>query len=165
MRQRSKLYEGMWAGDLADLVQPLISIDEYASKIDDDAIVVGFYIHDKDAADDLNRFIQKSPVSIVDSDVSPAPDQRGFYNVFVEIAFNERLPASITALLDEVSPLASITDWQMRVRNLESTLPFDIEKLATVLKANHISDQINTLKKKIAKLKHGGREKAPSQKR
>jgi hypothetical protein len=57
--RRSKLYEGMWSGDLADLVQPLVSIDEYASKIDPNAIAVGFYVQDKDAADDLNRFIQK----------------------------------------------------------------------------------------------------------
>jgi 23S rRNA U2552 (ribose-2'-O)-methylase RlmE/FtsJ len=148
--RRSKLYEGMWSGDLADLVQPLISIDEYASKIDSDAIAIGFYVHDKDAADDLNRFIQKSPVSIIDSDVSPAPDQRGYYIVFVEFTYNDRLVSNISSLIEEVSPLVSIENWQMRVRNIEGLVEFDNERLVSILKANHISDKINGLKQQIA---------------
>lgn len=157
--RRSKLYEGMWSGDLADLVQPLVSIDEYASKIDPSAIAIGFYVQDKDAADDLNRFIQKSPVSIIDSDVSPAPDQRGFYIVFVEIAFNDRLVANISSLLEEISPLASIDEWQMKVRNIEGLVKFDNERLGHVLKANHLSDQIKALKQQIASLKTKGHKK------
>jgi 23S rRNA U2552 (ribose-2'-O)-methylase RlmE/FtsJ len=154
--RRSKLYEGMWVGDLADLVQPLVSIDEYASKIDKDAIAIGFYVHDKDAAEDLNRFVQKSPVSIIDSDVSPAPDQRGFYIVFVELTFNDRLVSNITSLLDEISPLVSVEEWQMKVRNIEGLVKYDGEKLVTILKANRISDQINALKRQITSLKTKG---------
>lgn len=150
---RSKLYEGMWAGDLSDLVQPLVTIDEYASKINNDAIVIGFYIHDRDAADDLNRFIQKSPVSIVDADVSPAPDQRGFYMVFVEMAFNDRLVPNIIALLNEVSPLVDIQEWQMKVRNVKGTMKFDEQILNRVLKANYLADQIKLLKSEIKALK------------
>jgi 23S rRNA U2552 (ribose-2'-O)-methylase RlmE/FtsJ len=148
----------MWSGDLADLVQPLVSIDEFASKIDKDAIAIGFYVHDKDAADDLNRFIQKSPVSIIDSDVSPAPDQRGFYIVFVEFSYNDRMVANIDALLEEVSPLVSIDDWQMKVRNIEGLVKFDTDRLTKVLKANRVSDQINMLKKQIGKLKTAGHQ-------
>ena len=156
---RSKLYEGMWSGDLADLVQPLVSIDEYASKIDPNAMAIGFYVQDKDAADDLNRFIQKSPVSIIDSDVSPAPDQRGFYIVFVEMSYNDRLVANISSLLDEISPLASVDEWQMKVRNIEGLVKFDNERLLHVLKANHLSDQIKSLKKQIETLKTKGHKK------
>jgi hypothetical protein len=156
---RSKLYEGMWAGDLADLVQPLVSIDEYASKIDDDAIVIGFYVHEKDAADDLNRFIQRSPISMIDCDVSPAPDQRGFYIVFVELAFTDRLVNNITALLEEIAPLVSVEAWQMKVRNIEGLVKFDNDRLAQVLKANRISDQIKRLKKKLALAKQKGHAK------
>jgi 23S rRNA U2552 (ribose-2'-O)-methylase RlmE/FtsJ len=157
--RRSKLNEGMWSGDLADLVQPLVSIDEYSSKIDKEAIAIGFYVHDKDAADDLNRFIQKSPISILDSDVSPAPDQRGFYIVFVEFAFNDRVVSNISTLIDEVSPLVSVTEWQMKVRNVEGLIKFDSEKLNKVLKANHISDTINTMKKQIELLKTKGHKR------
>lgn len=150
---RSKLLEGMWAGDLADLVQPLVSIDEYQSKIDPDAIAIGFYVNDKDAADDLNRFIQKSPVSIIDSDVSPAPDQRGYYIVFVELSFNDRIVPNIEAVLGEVSPLVDVQEWQMKARNLDGLVPFDAERLAGVLKANRASDKLKALKDQIKALR------------
>lgn len=149
MRRSSKLLEGMWAGDLADLVQPLVSIDEYASKLDASAIAIGFYVQDRDAADDLNRFIQKSPVTIIDADVSPAPDQRGYYLVFVELAFNERVVANIASLLEEISPLVAIEAWKMRVRNLDGLYDFDLERLATALKVNRVADSIKEMRQKI----------------
>lgn len=150
---RSKLNEGMWANDLADLVQPLVSIDEYSSKIDDSAIVVGFFVQDKDAAEDLDRFIQKSPVSIVDCEVSPAPDQRGYYIVFVELLFNDRLVANIGSLLGEISPLVGVENWQVKCRNLEGLVRFDGEKLSKVLNVNRASDELKAMKRKIKKLK------------
>lgn len=154
MRRNSKLLiEGMWAGDLADLVQPLVSIDEYASKLDSSAIAVGFYVQDRDAADDLNRFIQKSPVSIIDSDVSPAPDQRGYYLVFVELAFNERIVSNIASLLEEISPLVSVEKWQMRVRNLDGLYDFDNDRLATALKVNRVADTIKEMRQKLKQAK------------
>lgn len=149
---RSNLFEGMWQGDLADLVQPLVSIDEYQSKLDDTAVVVGFYVNDKDAAEDLNRFIQKSPVSIVDSDISPAPDQRGYYLVFVELQFNDRLVPNITSVLEEISPLVDITDWQMKVRNIKGMRPYDGDTLIEILKANRFGDHIKALRAQIKEL-------------
>lgn len=157
---RSKLNEGMWANDLADLVQPLLSIDEYKSKIDDTAIVVGFFVQDKEAAEDLNRFIQKSPVAFVDCEVSPAPDQRGYYVVFVEIPFNDRLVPNIGSLLQEISPLVGVENWQVKCRNLEGLVQFDGDKLAQVLKANHLSDQLKVMKAKINKLREIREKKA-----
>ena len=65
------LLEGMREGDLEDLVLPMVTIDEYASKLDENAIVLGFYVQDRDAAEDLNRFVQKSPVEMLDTEVSP----------------------------------------------------------------------------------------------
>ena len=151
--RRSNLTEGMWANDLADLVQPLLSIDEYNSKIDDTAIVIGFFVQDKEAADDLNRFIQKSPVNFVDCEVSPAPDQRGYYVVFVELPFNDRLVPNIGSLLQEISPLVGVENWQVKCRNLDGLVRFDGDKLAQVLKANHLSDQLKLMKAKVSKLR------------
>lgn len=151
--RRFNLSEGMWVGDLTDLVQPLISVDEYKSKIDDTAIVIGFYIQDRDAADDLNRFIQKSPVSFVDCEVSPAPDQRGYYIVFVELPYNDRMVANIGSLLSEISPLVGIENWQVKCRNLKGIVRFDSDKLERVLKANHLSDKIKSLKVMLNKIR------------
>jgi hypothetical protein len=125
-----KLTEGMRAGDLEDLVLPLLTVDEFVSKLDDDAIVIGFYVHDKDAADDLNRFLQKSPTQYLDTDISPAPDQHGYYLVFVELMNDNTIVKNIEDILLEVTPLVSIKEWQIRVRGQEKIMPFSNKFLA-----------------------------------
>lgn len=125
-----KLREGMRSGDLADIVLPLISVDEYESKVDEKkAIVIGFYVHDEDAANDLNRFLQKCYVSLLDTEVSPAPDQHGYYLVFVELLRDDNLGKNVDAILKDVSPLTEIDDWQMRVRKTDDILDFSPETL------------------------------------
>jgi hypothetical protein len=124
-----KILEGMRSGDLADLVLPMLSVDEYVSKIDDTAIVIGFYVHDQSAAKELNRFIQKSPTPLIDTEVSPAPDQHGYYLVFVELMNDSQITHNIAAILDEVAPLTDIEEWQMRVRGLEGVQKFDTKVL------------------------------------
>jgi hypothetical protein len=126
-----QLNEGMRGGDLEDLVLPLISVDEFESKVDDNAIVIGFYVNDHDAANDLNRFIQKSPTPLLDTDVSPAPDQRGYYLVFVEFLNNERIGENVNDIVEEVSPLANIDSWQMRVRGVDGLVPFSMDAVTT----------------------------------
>jgi hypothetical protein len=119
-----KLVEGMRHGDLEDMVLQMISVDEYESKLDDSAIVIGFYVNDKDAADDLNRFIQKSAVELLDTEVSPAPDQHGYYMVFVELLNDIKIVDNIEAILAEVSALVADDKWQMQVYGIDKVLDF-----------------------------------------
>jgi len=120
MTNRSNLTEGMREGDLANMLLPIISVDEYESKIDDSAVVIGFYINDLNAARDLNRYIQKSPQDIIDTEISPAPDQHGYYLVFVEIINNKQLPKIIMEIIADISPLVSVDTWEMRLRGEDS---------------------------------------------
>lgn len=131
---KKHLREGMRAGDLQDLVLPLISVDEFESKINDDAIVFGFYVNDQDAARDLNRFIQKSPAAIIDTEVSPAPDQRGYYVVFFEVLGSARLPGIVSQVIDEVSPLVDVEEWQMQIRGQDDLISFSENVLARYMK-------------------------------
>jgi hypothetical protein len=137
------LFEGMRNGDLEDLVLPLLSVDEYESKVDDNAVVFGFYVHDHDAAHDLNRFIQKSPVLLLDTDVSPAPDQRGYYIVFVELLNNDRLGEEMEALLDEVSSLSSVESWKMRLRGVDRLVPFSEQALNAHFDQEEKTDEVS----------------------
>ena len=107
-----KIFEGLVKGDLDGLVLPVVSIDEYESKLDSSFIVVGFYVTEKDAANDLNRFIQKSTVDLMDTEISPASDEDGFYLVFVEFERNEDFPYNITQLLEQIENLVGIDEWQ-----------------------------------------------------
>ncbi len=127
------LYEGLRSGDLADLVLPLISVDEWVSKSGNDCIVFAFYIHDENAAKDLNRFLQKSAVPIVDTEVSPAPDQHGYFMVFIELLNNNRLVVNVTAILAEIKSLVDIEEWQMRVRKTDDLIPFSEDNLQDCL--------------------------------
>ncbi len=138
---KSILHEGLREGDLADLVLPLISVDEYCSKVDpSECIVFGFYVHDEDAAKDLNRFLQKSSVPIMDTEVSPAPDQHGFYMIFVEMMDNSRLEENVMSLLAEIKTLVDIEDWQMQVRKTDGIVPFSEDNLKQCLRHSKKED-------------------------
>lgn len=139
---KSNITEGLRIDDLKNLVLPVISVDEYESKISKDALVIGFYVHDKDAANDLNRYIQKSAISLLDTDVSPSPNQHGFYFVFVELMNNDKVGDIIKAILDEVSPLVGIDEWRMRVRKHKGVVKFSAELLTKYIKKiNRINEE------------------------
>lgn len=111
-RLTSKLVEGLRTGDLEFLISPTISIDEFESKIDSDAIVVGFYVDDDEPADDLLNFIEGDPVDILDVEVSPAPDEKGRYVVFVEFLRVEKFPEKLDNVLSSLESLTKITEWK-----------------------------------------------------
>lgn len=105
------LTEGLRVDDLINLVRSKISIDEYESKIGKDAIVVGFYVDDKDPADDLSSFIEKGAGNILDTEVSPAPDDDGNYLVFVEFMRDEKFPEDVEQVLESLLSLTGIESW------------------------------------------------------
>lgn len=142
----SKIFEGMWANDLEDLLQPIVSIDEYESKVDDSAIAIGFFVNDRDAAGDLNRFIQKSAVPIIDSDVSPAPDQRGYFIVFAELPGNDRFSENLQHLCDEIGQLGGITHWQMKMRGIKHVTKLDARRVKLGLLRNSVADRLVALR-------------------
>jgi len=140
---RRPLREGMRAGDLNDLVLPLISVDEYDSTINQDAVAIGFYVHDESAAKDLDRFLQRSPVAILSSEVSPAPDQHGYFIVFIELLPDDRIAINLQSLLQEIEPLCEIGTWKMRVRKTDGLLPFTVENFNKALAhARHADAQL-----------------------
>lgn len=101
--------------DLSGTILPFISIDEFepkAGKIKD-VIVVAFYLKDKDPADDLNTFIQRSFIDTLDVDVSPSTDDDGHYLVFVELSRNDNFPNKFQALLKDVKNVAGDLDWEV----------------------------------------------------
>jgi len=116
-------------GDLQDLVLPLLDIDSYNSKIDNQrAIVVAFQVTDQDPAYDLMKFIEGSNLSLLDTEVSPAPSPEGYYIVFVEIARNEKFLEVLTELLEQVDNICD-NDWQVKIYPHEQIVEFDPEKL------------------------------------
>ena len=126
------LEEGLQKGDLEGMVLPMLSIDEFQSKIDDrTVIVVAFYSFEEDPAHDLSNFIERSPTQVLDTDVSPAPSKEGYYLTFVEIKRNPQFPQNLINILMEVSRLTSINNWQFTSHLLPKgkVLPINNENL------------------------------------
>lgn len=121
--------EGLKEGDLDGLVLNIISIDEYESKIDDSAIVIGFYVSYKDPANDLNKFIQKTNANIIDTDVSPAPTEDGFYIVFVELEKDKELVKNILTLVSNINNLVNIDDWKFNIYGKKGDIDFNEDNL------------------------------------
>jgi hypothetical protein len=127
------LNEGLRRNDLKNLISNVISIDEYNSKIDDTAIVIAFRVKDRQAAQDLNRFIQKSYVDLLDTDISPAPDLKGYYLVFVELPLNDKIADSIEIVVKEISDLCDIKEWKMSLRTVDEVVDFNTKMISRVL--------------------------------
>jgi len=134
------LFEGLKEGDLEDLVLPLVSIDEYESKLDDDSIVIAFFVKDKEPAQDLNRFIQKGAVDILDTDVSPAPTEEGNFMVFVELLRDDEFPAKCLDLVSSLDGLTSLKDWMAVIYDVEGDQPLTPEVLQTMVRLDSHED-------------------------
>lgn len=123
------LTEGLRAGDLADLVLPVISIDEYESKIEDDGLVVAFRVDDEEPGKDLTRFIEKSNINVLDAELSPGPDSKGYFYVFVEFIREEDFPSEILKMLGQVSNVAGIKKWRMKTYHEDKIVPVTEENI------------------------------------
>jgi hypothetical protein len=150
------LYEGLKAKNLEHLILPLLSIDEYESKIDDRrVIVVGFFVFDKDPATDLSNFIDKSTSKVLDTEISPAPTPEGYYVLFIEILRNQEFPEVLTDILGEVSNLCEIKKWQMQSPGHTDPVDISVETLQEniILNPEDIPEDKTDVKDKKVKKK------------
>lgn len=123
------LFEGLKEGDLEDLLLPMVSVDEYESKLDDDSVVIAFYVTDRDPSQDLNRFIQKGAAMLLDTDVSPAPNEEGYFMVFVEFLRDENFPKKLIDTLESLQGLTGIKVWKAKIYDVDEVLPVTVENL------------------------------------
>lgn len=124
-----KLKEGLRRGDLDGLVGNTISVDEYESKISDDGLVVGISVEDKEPAQDLSRFIEKSATELLDSEISPGPDENGNYWVFVEFMRDEGFADKLINLLKDVERVCDVRSWFMKIYHKELSYKVDKENI------------------------------------
>lgn len=101
--------------DLLGTVTDLISVDEFEPKTgtSNELIVVAFYVFDEGPAKDLDSFIERSYIQIIDVDVSPNPNEDGYYLVFIEMKRSKTFIPDFYALVKEVSRIAGNQDWKI----------------------------------------------------
>ena len=120
------LTEGLFSGDLNGMILPLLSVNEYSTKVSKEGIVIAFFSKNPEAAEDLSVFIEKSAIEeILDAEVSSAPDEDGHYLTFVEIE-NKKPVDTILEILRIVDHVCPTEKWTFQAYKLPRT--YDLTK-------------------------------------
>lgn len=117
--------------ELKGTIEPLITIDHFVPKsgIDTEVTVVGLYANDREPADDLNRFIQRGSVDVLDVEVSPNPDEEGRYLVFVEFKRDEMFPEVFKAFVHDIENVCGKLNWRVHPFAAEGEMMLDDPEL------------------------------------
>lgn len=110
-----KLNEDLRENDLKDVVMPMISFDEFKPKTGDKekVVTIGFYVTEKAAGKDLGNYLSSSSIEFRDIDVSPNPNEDGFYMVFAEVDRAIGLEETLRNTVKEVTRLSGDMDWKV----------------------------------------------------
>ncbi len=131
--QQPQLFEGLEYGDLNRLVHPKIHIDEFKSKMGDDAdiVILSFKINGKEPAVDLMNFIERGYDWVLDADVSAGELDDGEYLVFVEMERDIKVPQHIMKLLDDMLNLTEqdVAEWKFQYRKVPTEFDLTEENL------------------------------------
>jgi hypothetical protein len=129
--------EGLEQSDLSRLVHPKLHIDEFKSKMGDDAdiIVLSFKVNGKEPATDLMNFIEKGYEFVLDSDVSAGELDDGEYLVFAEIERGPEAPEQIVGLLDDILNLTEqeIDNWKFQYRKSSVEHDISADEIASIV--------------------------------
>lgn len=121
--------------DLVDVVLPKISIDEFEPKTGDkeNISVVGFFVTEESAGEDLANFINKGNSPYRDVEVSPNPTEDNEFMVFVEFDRAEGLLGTLMELVNDISHISGEMDWKVKPLLSESPVPLSIEALTPLV--------------------------------
>ena len=111
--------------DLKDTVLSKISIDEFEPKTGDakDVMVLGFYLNQDTAADDLYHFLSSGIQETRDIEVSPNPNEDGYYMVFIEVDRNDKAVDTLKGLVKETERVAGSLNWKAKTYLNDEYLP------------------------------------------
>jgi hypothetical protein len=135
---QSLLLEGLQYKDLEGIVKPTIHVDEFSSKMGDDAdiIVLSFFVRDKKAARDLMSWFEKGYDFVLDADASPGEIKPNRYLVYLEMRRRRAAPQNVQELLEDLSTLTEFDpeDWTMTYQGQDT--PWSEEEFANQVPLN-----------------------------
>lgn len=122
--------------DLQGVITPYISIDEFQPKsgTTQEVIVVGLYADDEDPARDLNTFIQRGAIDVLDTEVSPNPDEQGRHVLFVEFDRNELFPEMFEKFIKDIENVTGKQEWQVKPYLASNAMKLDNEHIYDFIK-------------------------------
>ena len=125
---------GLLKSDLGHLVDTIIEIDSYKSKMgeDSDIVTLAFSVHGNEPAKDLENFIEKGYPFVLDADVTSGEQSDGTYKVFVEIERTKDISNNILEIADGVKKLADLESMKFRYYKNFRSRDLDEENLAII---------------------------------
>ncbi len=128
--------EALKHGDLQGVVTNKVSVDEFEPKTGEkeEIAVIGFYVTEQAAGDDLAKFISKSVHEHRDVEVTPNPNEDNFYMVFVEVDRKEGMVEGLRGLVKDIVNVSGKLDWQVKPLLSDSELSIDDPMLETIIK-------------------------------
>ena len=125
---------GLLKNDLQFLVDNIVEIDSFKSKMGDDKdiITLAFSVNGDSPAKDLENFIEKGYPFVLDADVSSGEQSDGSYKVFVEMERDKDAPMHILEIADGVRKLANVDNLRFRYYKNFKSNPLDEESLANL---------------------------------
>ena len=132
------LNEGLHANDLEYLVKKVFEIDSFRSKIgnDEDICVLSFTVSGKEAADDLENFIELGHSFVLDSDTSPGETDDNTYKVYVEIERNRHIGDQVFEIIEGVKKICALDDMRFRYFKSFKSEPATLENLKAAIPIN-----------------------------
>lgn len=102
-------------GDLKDTILPEIMVDSFSPKTgkEDEVIVVAFKAIDELPANDLDTFLERGALDILDVEVSENPDVDMHFYIFVELRRANTFPDKLRELIKDVENLTGKLDWKI----------------------------------------------------
>jgi len=135
--RQHQLSEGLEHGDLARLVHNKLHIDEFKSKMGEDAdiMVLSIKALEKKAAEDLMNFIERGYEWVLDADISTGELDDGDYLVFIEI---ERTPTAAKQIVELIEDIINLTnqkfsEWRFQYQKNKDEYPIDARKLKQIV--------------------------------
>jgi len=146
--------------DLVDLVDRVIEVDGYKSKMGSDAdiITVSFSTSTKESADDLASFLERGYTFVLDADATPGEQSDGTYKVFVEIERDKTSVDNIMELANGVENLTGLKNLRFRyykdfkskplaTDSLSEVLPLDPKDYDDIVQESNMNNYVNFFNK------------------
>jgi hypothetical protein len=132
-----KIVEGFEVGDLKFVLEPIIHIDEFSSKLgkDDKNTVISFLVNDKNASADLCDFFETGYDWVIDCDTSTSEVKPGSWLVFLEMARNRRIPEHLMKIVSDLSAASQIPNgqWKFRYMKGDQKFPLTVNNLKKIV--------------------------------
>ena len=116
---------------------PIVTIDEYASKMgaDKDIVTVTFLVKSELVGEDLETWFERGYDFVLDASVSEGELEPNKYLVFVEIERRSWTAQRICELIDDLETLTGLkpNDWTVKIGDEEYPCELDIMKQKMIL--------------------------------